>query len=228
MSGTQARLLMVEDDVKLARTLARGLEREGYAVDVVHDGNAALAYAGERDYEAVLLDVMLPGVDGRTVCRGLRARDRWVPVLMVTALGDVADRIEGLDVGADDYLVKPFDFGELVARLRALIRRGPSVRPAVLELGSLRADPQTRVVTRDGLAVELTEREFELLEYLVRRPGIVVTRGQLLEQVWGADYSGSRNVVDVYIGYLRRKLDPTAGPQLIRTVRGRGFVLVAA
>jgi two-component system OmpR family response regulator len=228
MSGTQARLLMVEDDVKLARTLARGLEREGYAVDVVHEGNAALAYAGERDYQAVLLDVMLPGVDGRTVCRGLRARDRWVPVLMLTALGDVADRIEGLDVGADDYLVKPFDFGELVARLRALIRRGPSVRPAVLELGSLRADPQTRVVTRDGLAVELTEREFELLEYLVRRPGIVVTRWQLLEQVWGADYSGSRNVVDVYIGYLRRKLDPPAGPQLIRTVRGRGFVLVAA
>jgi DNA-binding response OmpR family regulator len=223
----QPRLLLVEDDEKLSRTLVRGLEQEGYAVDAAYAGDTALAKAGERDYHAILLDVMLPGVDGRAVCRALRDRDRWVPVLMLTALGDVTNRIDGLDAGADDYLVKPFDFGELLARVRALIRRGPSERPAAIEVGDLRADPRTRAVYARGRTVDLTEREFALLEYLLRRPGLVVTRTQLLEHVWGSDHDGSPNVVDVYIGYLRRKLDAPAGRRLIRTVRGRGFVLDA-
>jgi two-component system OmpR family response regulator len=226
VSGLQAqRLLLVEDNVKLSRTLGRGLEREGYEVDLVHSGDTALAQASARDYDAILLDVMLPGLDGLAVCRALRGRDRWVPVLMLTALGEVDDRIEGLDVGADDYLVKPFDFGELVARVRALIRRGPSERPPVLEVGELRADPWTRVVTRAGHEAELTTREFGLLEFLLRRPGIVVSRAQLLDHVWADEVAGSPNIVDVYIGYLRRKLEQPGLPPLIRTVRGKGFVL---
>lgn len=226
MSGLQAhRLLLVEDNLKLSRTLGRGLEREGYEVDLAHSGDTALAQASARDYDAILLDVMLPGLDGHAVCRALRSRDRWVPVLMLTALGEVPDRIQGLEVGADDYLVKPFDFGELVARVRALIRRGPSERPAVLEVGDLRADPFTRVVTRGDLEVELTTREFALLEFLLRRAGIVVSRAHLLDEVWADEAPGSPNVVDVYIGYLRRKLDGSGLSPLIRTVRGKGFVL---
>jgi DNA-binding response OmpR family regulator len=226
VSGLQAqRLLLVEDNVKLSRTLGRGLEREGYEVDLAHSGDTALAQASARDYDAILLDVMLPGLDGHAVCRALRERDRWVPVLMLTALGEVSDRIEGLEVGADDYLVKPFDFGELVARVRALIRRGPSERPAVIEVGELRADPLTRVVTRSGHVSELTSREFALLEFLLRRAGIVVSREQLLEHVWADEQPGSPNIVDVYIGYLRRKLERPKSPRLIRTVRGKGFVL---
>jgi two-component system, OmpR family, response regulator len=222
---SQLRMLLVEDDVKFARTVARGLEREGYTVDLAHTGNEALAQAGAHDYDAVILDVLLPGIDGHTVCRTLRERDRWVPVLMLTALGEVADRIRGLDTGADDYLVKPFDFGELLARLRALIRRGPSERPRPMEVGQLHADPVTRVVTWAGHAAELTPREYELLTFMLRRPGELISRSQLLEQVWAEDYGGSPNVVDVYIGYLRRKLERPSLPRLIRTVRGAGFVL---
>jgi DNA-binding response OmpR family regulator len=228
MSGLQASLLLVEDDLKLSHTLARGLEREGYAVDIANAGDTALERANAHDYDVVVLDVMLPGLGGHAVCQALRARDRWVPVLMLTALGEVADRIEGLDAGADDYLVKPFDFGELLARVRALIRRGPSERPAVIEVGDVSAAPQTRVVTRAGSSAELTAREFALLEHMLRRPGIVVSREQLLDHVWTPDYPGSRNVVDVYIGYLRRKLDRPELPRLIRTVRGKGFVLEAS
>ncbi len=223
--GAQSRLLLVEDDLKLARTLQRGLRREGYAVDLAHSGDDALSQSSARDYDAIVLDVLLPGLDGHAVCRALRERDRWVPVLMLTALGEVSDRIRGLDTGADDYLVKPFDFGELLARLRALLRRGPSERPARLEVGRLRADPLTRVVSWSGHAAELTPREYELLEFLLRRSGQVVSRKQLLEQVWGEHSFGSANVVDVYIGYLRRKLEHPSVPQLIRTVRGAGFVL---
>jgi two-component system, OmpR family, response regulator len=225
--GSTIRLLLVEDDLKLARTLVRGLEPEGYAVDLVHTGDHALAQAQERDYEVVILDILLPGIDGHEVCRALRARDRWVPVLMLTALGEVEDRIRGLDTGADDYLVKPFDFGELLARLRALIRRGPSERPAPIEVGALRADPLTRVVTWSGHPAELTPREYQLLEFMLRRPGQLISRSQLLSHVWSEDYSGSANVVDVYIGYLRRKLERPSLPRLIRTVRGAGFVLEA-
>jgi len=220
-----ARLLLVEDDRKLASTVRRGLVQEGYLVDLAHTGDDALAQASARDYDAVLLDVLLPGVDGHAVCRVLRERDRWVPVLMLTALGEVTDRIRGLDIGADDYLVKPFDFGELLARLRALIRRGPSERPAVLDVGGLRADPLTRVVTWAGRTATLTPREFELLEFMLRRPGVVLSRAQLLEQVWADEQPGSQNVVDVYVGYLRRKLESPSAPPLLRTVRGAGFVL---
>ena len=224
-TGASPRLLLVEDDVKLAKTLERGLEREGYSVDIAYSGDEALSRTSTRDYDTVILDVLLPGTDGLAVCRALRERDRWVPVLMLTALGEVSDRIGGLDAGADDYLVKPFDFGELLARLRALIRRGPSERPVPLQLGGLKADPLTRVVLWDERSVELTPREFELLEYLIRRPGLVVPRAQLLEAIWGPGYAGSANVVDVYVGYLRRKLGQPRAGRLIRTVRGRGFRL---
>jgi two-component system OmpR family response regulator len=220
-----ARLLLVEDDLKLANVLARGFEGEGYAVDQAHTGDEALACAGARDYSAIVLDLLLPGLDGREVCRALRERDRWIPVLMLTALGEVQDRIRGLDSGADDYLVKPFDFGELLARVRALIRRGPSERPAPLEVGGLHADPVTRAVTWQNHSTTLTPREFELLGFLLRRPGQTVARQQLLDHVWGEGYTGSPNVVDVYVGYLRRKLEDPPAPQQIRTVRGVGFRL---
>jgi len=222
------RLLIVEDDQKLARTLQRGLDREGFEVDLAPDGHKALALTASRDYDAILLDVLLPGIDGREVCRTLRSRDKWVPVLMLTALADVKDRIRGLELGADDYLGKPFDFGELLARVRALIRRGPSERPVSIEHGDLRADPMTRVVTRGPLRAELTPREYELLVYLLRRPGQVISRAQILDAVWTENPESSPNVVDVYIGYLRRKLEHPSLPALIVNVRGAGFVLAAA
>jgi two-component system OmpR family response regulator len=220
------RLLLVEDDVKLVRALQRGLQREGYAIDVAGTGDEALSQASAHDYDAVVLDVMLPGADGFSVCRELRRRKSWVPVLMLTARDQVGDRIRGLDAGADDYLVKPFDFGELLARLRALIRRGPSERPAVIKVGDLRVDPATHIVTRAGRQVELTAREFAVLEFMARHADEVVSREQLLEHVWDESYDGSTNVVDVYVGYLRKKLErrPFRG-QLIRTVRGVGFRL---
>jgi two-component system OmpR family response regulator len=213
---------VVEDDVKLARTLRRGLQQEGYMVDVAHTGDVALAQTLEHDYDAIVLDVLLPGTNGFEICSQLRERDPWVPVLMLTALDEVADRIRGLDSGADDYLVKPFDFGELLARVRALTRRGPTERPLPLEVGNIRADPLTRRVIWGEREAELSPREFELLAFLLKRSGEVVSRAQLLEQIWGEDHEGSPNVVDVYLGYLRRKLEP---PRLIRTVRGAGFVV---
>jgi two-component system OmpR family response regulator len=219
------RLLVVEDDRKLVRALARGLEREGYAVDAAYTGEEALARASACDYDAVVLDVMLPGVDGFSVCEELRRRPRWVPVLMLTARADVADRIRGLDAGADDYLVKPFDFGELVARVRALLRRGAPERPAVVVAGDLAVDPASRSVTRAGRRVELSAREFAVLELLARRAGQVVSRTELLEEIWHDDHDGSPNIVDVYVGYLRKKLEGPTGPRLIRTVRGVGFRL---
>jgi two-component system, OmpR family, response regulator len=220
------RLLLVEDDVKLVRALQRGLQREGYAVDLAGTGDEALAQARSYDYDALVLDVMLPGADGFTVCRELRRTEQWMPVLMLTARDNVKDRIRGLDAGADDYLVKPFDFGELLARLRALIRRGPSERPAVIELGDLRVDPAAHVVTRAGREVELTPREFAVLLFLARRAGEVVPRAELLEHVWDDADEGSTNVVDVYVGYLRKKLErPFRRKRLIRTVRGVGFML---
>jgi two-component system OmpR family response regulator len=227
MTETRAvmRLLIAEDDAKLARALARGLRAEGYAVDVAPSGDEALQQARVYDYDAVVLDVMLPGPDGMTVCRTLREEGRWSPVLMLTARDGVGDRIRGLDVGADDYLVKPFDFGELVARLRALLRRGAPERPAVLTVGDLAVDPATRTVTRAGRLVDLTAREYGVLEFLARRAGDVVTRTELLDHVWDQNYEGSTNVVDVYVGYLRRKLEEPFGRRLIRTVRGAGYVL---
>jgi two-component system, OmpR family, response regulator len=219
------RLLVVEDDAKVVRALERGFQREGYAVDLARTGDEALRQASTHDYDAVVLDVMLPGVDGFSVCRELRRRKRWVPVLMLTARDEVRNRIRGLDAGADDYLVKPFDFGELLARVRALIRRGPTERPPVLTVGDLRVDLATHVVTRAGREVELTVREFAVLHFLAQRAGEVVSREQLLEHVWDEGEDGSTNVVDVYVGYLRKKLEQPFNRRLIRTVRGVGFRL---
>lgn len=219
------RLLIAEDDEKLSTALARGLRADGYAVDVAATGDQALMQARVYDYDAVILDLMLPGLDGLSVCARLRKEERWAPVLMLTALNGVGDRIRGLDSGADDYLVKPFDYGELVARLRALLRRGAPERPAVLIVGDLEVDPATRVVTRAGRRISLSTREFAVLEFLVRRVGEVVTRTQLLDHVWDQNHEGSTNVVDVYVGYLRRKLEAPFGRPLIHTVRGVGYVL---
>jgi DNA-binding response OmpR family regulator len=218
------RILLVDDDAKLARALAKGLRRHAYAVDVAPDADAALLRAAVYAYDLVLLDVMLPGRDGFAACRALREREVTAPVLMLTARDAVDDRIRGLDAGADDYLPKPFDFGELLARIRALLRRGPSGRAAELRVGALVVDPATRAVALDGRPVELTAREFAVLEYLARHPGEVVTRTALLEHVWDENFEGSTNVVDVYVGYLRRKLRAP----LIATVRGVGFRLDAA
>jgi two-component system OmpR family response regulator len=221
------RILLVEDEIKMARAIRRGLEHEGYAVDAVGDGEEALFRATESDYDGIVLDLMLPGMDGFAVCRTLRSRDRWAPVLVLTARDAVEDRIRGLDAGADDYLVKPFAFGELLARLRALVRRGPGVRPAVLEVGDVKLDPAAHRVLRAGQAVELSAREFALLEYLMRHAGEVVSRTRILDHVWDYNYDGLSNVVDVYVGYLRRKLGTSSAPgePFIRTVRGVGYVV---
>jgi len=219
------RVLVVEDDPKLLRALERGLRFEGYEVLGAATGEEALVHARSGEFDAVVLDLLLPDLDGFSVCRSLRAEGVLTPVLMLTALSAVPDRIRGLDDGADDYLVKPFDFGELLARLRVLIRRGPSVHPTDVRVGDLRLNPLTRVVTRGGRQVELTPREFELLDVLARTPGRPVSRDRLRAAVWRDDAGVSLNVVDVYIGYLRRKLEAPHGPRLIRTVRGRGFLL---
>jgi len=219
------RILVVEDDAKLVRALERGLSHEGYAVDVAETGDDGLSAATQHDHAAVVLDLMLPGMDGLEVCAELRRRGRWTPVLMLTARDEVGDRIRGLDGGADDYLVKPFDFGELLARLRVLIARGPVVRSEVLQAGDLRVDRSTRMVTRSGRQVELTAREFDVLEVLARSAGRLVSRTELLDAVWSEDLGRSPNLTDVYVGYLRKKLEGPRGRRLIRTVRGKGFVL---
>jgi len=219
------RVLLVEDDERLSGSLTRGLRGEGYAVDVAATGAQAISRAQIYDYDLVILDVMLPGPDGVTVCRTLREAGSWCPVLMLTARDGVADRIRGLDAGADDYLIKPFDFGELLARVRALMRRGAPERPAVLTAGDLEVDPATRSVTRAGTRVCLSAGEFAVVEFLARRAGQVVSRTELLEHVWDRNYQGSTNVVDVYVGYLRRKLENPFGRPLIHTVRGAGYVI---
>jgi len=221
-------ILLVEDELKMARALRRGLEQEGHSVDSTIDGDDALSRGVEFEYDAIVLDVMLPGRDGFSICRELRARDRWAPVLMLTARDAVEDRIRGLDAGADDYLVKPFAFGELLARLRALVRRGVSERPAVLTVGDVELDPAAHTVTRDGSPVDLSVREFSLLEFLMRHAGEVVSRTRILEQVWDVNYDSFSNVVDVYVGYLRRKLEQPFGRPFIRTVRGVGYVVEGA
>jgi two-component system OmpR family response regulator len=209
----------------MARALRRGLEREGHAVEVAVDGEDGLHLGRTSEFDAIVLDVMLPGRDGFSVCRELRGADVWTPVLMLTARDAVDDRIRGLDAGADDYLVKPFAFGELLARLRALIRRGPSDRPPILEVADVRLDPAAHTVARADVTVDLTTREFALLEFLMRHPGEAVSRTRILEQVWDMNYDGFSNVVDVYVGYLRKKLEEPFGRPLIRTVRGVGYSL---
>jgi two-component system OmpR family response regulator len=218
-------VLVVEDDARMAAAIGRGLRYEGLIVDVASDGDEALARIAAVEYEAVVLDVMLPGIDGVETCRRLRERAHWVPVLMLTARDAVEDRVRGLDGGADDYMTQPFSLAELGARLRALARGGQCERPAVLEAGPLRLDPATREVVRDGREIELSAREFMLLEAFMRRPGQVLTQGQLLEAAWDAGYEQRSNVVEVYVRYLREKIDRPFGVRSIETVRGVGYRL---
>jgi DNA-binding response OmpR family regulator len=219
------RVLVVEDEVRLAEALQMGLQAEGFTADVAHDGEQGLHLAVERPYDAVVLDVMLPKLNGYRVCQRLRAAGNWVPVLMLSAKDGEYDQAEGLDVGADDYMVKPFSYVVLVARLRALIRRGAPARPAVLQAGDLRLDPARHEVRRGGQPIELTPREFALLEYLLRRRDEVVGKQDILEHVWDAHYEGDPNVVEVYVGYLRRKIDTPFGRHSVQTVRGAGYRL---
>lgn len=219
------RVLVVEDEPKMAQLLRRGLIEEGYAVDVASDGASGYDAAVGRDYDAVVLDVMLPGMSGFEVCTNWRRQQIWVPVLMLTARGAVADRVAGLDRGADDYLTKPFHLDELFARLRSLIRRGPTPRPTVLTVGGLRADPASRRCWRGEVEIALTAKEFVLLEQLMRRPGAVLTRELLLEHCWDFAYESRSNVVDVHIRALRDKIDRPFAVHTIETVRGMGYRL---
>jgi DNA-binding response OmpR family regulator len=219
------RILVVEDERALAAALQRGLRAEGFAVDTSGDGLDGLELARRGQYDAVVLDVMLPGQSGYRVVQALRAEQNWVPVLMLTAKDGEYDEADALDVGADDYLTKPFSFVVLVARLRALLRRGAPQRPAVLRAGDLSLDPAARQVTRGDVAVELTAREFALLEHLVRRQGEVVSKSELLAHVWDAHLEADLNLVEVYVGYLRRKIDAPFGRTSLQTVRGAGYRL---
>jgi len=219
------RVLVVEDEVKMAALVRRGLEREGYAVDIATDGREALWAAREQEYDAIVLDAMIPEPDGFAVCHTLRDESRWAPVLMLTARDSVEDRVRGLDAGADDYLTKPFAFEELFARLRALTRRGPIERPTVLEVGDLTLDPGTHAVRRGTERIDLSAKEFGLLEFLMRHPDEVLSRSRILEHVWDFAYEGGSNVVDVYVRYLREKVDRPFGRADIETVRGVGYRL---
>jgi two-component system OmpR family response regulator len=222
------RVLVVEDEARMAGLLKRALQEEGHAVDVAADGPEGLWLATENTYQAIVLDVMLPGLDGVQLCRRLRESGSWVPVLMLTARDGVGDRVRGLDAGADDYLVKPFSLLELAARLRALTRRDSRSRPVVLAEGDLRLDPAVRRAWRAGTEVRLTPKEFALLEFFLRHPGRVLTRSQITEAVWDFAYDGGSNVVDQYVKYLRRKIDVPFGRDDIETVRGVGYRLRAA
>jgi two-component system OmpR family response regulator len=219
------RVLVVEDELRMAALLKRGLTEEGYAVDVANNGVDALWHATEFDYDAVLLDVMLPEMSGVDVCRQLRERKRWVPVLMLTARDAIEDRVRGLDVGADDYLVKPFSFDELSARVRALIRRGAVERPSELRVADLRLDPAARRAWRGEVELDLSTKEYALLRLFLSHPGQVLTRTQILEHVWDYAYDGGSNVVDQYVLYLRRKIDRPFEVQQLDTVRGAGYRL---
>ena len=219
------RVLVVEDEVKMASLVRRGLEREGYVVVVAGDGAEALWAAGEQEFDAIVLDAMIPEPDGFEVCRILREQGRWAPVLMLTARDGVEDRVRGLDAGADDYLTKPFAFEELFARLRALTRRGLTERPVCLEVGDLVLDPVTRRVRRGSTPIDLSVKEFALLEFLMRNPDEVLTRSRILEHVWDFAYDGGSNVVDVYVRYLREKVDRPFDRDDIETVRGVGYRL---
>jgi two-component system OmpR family response regulator len=221
------RVLVVEDEVRMADVIRRSLVREGLAVDVSHDGEDALMKASAVDYDAVVLDVVLPGRSGFEVCQTMRERGVWAPVLMLTARDAVRDRVAGLDSGADDYLVKPFALAELLARLRSLTRRGRPERPTILSVGDLQLDPATRAVHRGGELIELSAKEFALLEALMRRRGEVLTRVELIEQAWDLAYETRSNVIDVYMRRLRQKIDEPYGLRTLETVRGVGYRLVA-
>jgi two-component system OmpR family response regulator len=218
-------VLVVEDEKKLGELLGRGLREEGYAADVADRGEAALWMAQAVDYDAIVLDVMLPGLDGFDVCRRLRRDGVWTPVLMLTARDAVEDRVAGLDTGADDYLTKPFSLDELLARLRALTRRAPAERPTVLEVGDLRLDPAAHKAWRGDRELDLSAKEFALLEVFMRRAGVALTRIQLLDGAWDLAFESRSNVVDVYVRYLRQKIDRPFGTDSIETVRGVGYRL---
>ncbi|GAA1502210.1 response regulator transcription factor [Dactylosporangium maewongense] len=220
------RLLLVEDEVGLAETIRDGLRIEGFTTDVMFNGVDGLWAATESPngaYDAIVLDIMLPGLSGYEVCRQLRQRDVWTPVLMLTAKDGDYDEADGLDLGADDYLTKPFSFVVLVARLRALIRRGAPQRPVVLSAGDLRLDPARRRVTRGDDEIPVTPREFALLEFMMRHAGDVVTKTAIIENVWDAAFDGDPNIIEVYVGYIRKKIDHPYGRSAIRTVRGAGY-----
>ncbi|PYT04560.1 MAG: DNA-binding response regulator [Acidobacteria bacterium] len=219
------RILLVEDEPSAARMMAKGLREQTYAVDVAQDGEGALYQANVNDYDLIILDIMLPGKDGFEVCRELRAAGSPVPVLMVTARDTIDDRVEGLDTGADDYLTKPFDFRELLAHIRALLRRGQSLQPAVIKVDDLEVDTSARQVRRGGRGVYLTAKEYALLEYLARRAGEVVARSDIAEHVWDESFDPFSNLIEVYVQRLRRKIDDGHATKLLHTRRGAGYVL---
>ena len=221
------RILLVEDDARVSGVIARGLREQAYAVDVAPDGEQALYLAAVNQYDVIVLDVMLPGKDGYAVCRELRAAGSRQPILMLTARGTVDDRVEGLDAGADDYLTKPFDFKELLARLRALLRRSVELRPAVAKVADLTLDTASHAVQRGGRAVPLTAKEYALLEYLVLNEGRVVGREQISQHVWDEAFDPLSNIIDVYVKRLRAKLDHGHATRLIHTRRGEGYILSA-
>jgi two-component system OmpR family response regulator len=219
------RVLIVEDELRMASLMRRGLVQEGLAVDVAMSGEEALWMAPASDYDVIVLDVMLPGISGFETCKQLRTKGVWAPVLMLTARDSVEDRVTGLDMGADDYVVKPFAFAELLARLRALVRRGEPERPSVLEVDDLRLDPATRRVWRDSTEIQLSSKEFAVLESFMRRPDEVLSRLYLLEHAWDFAYDNRSNIVDVYIRHLRKKIDEPFGRASLETVRGAGYRL---
>jgi DNA-binding response OmpR family regulator len=219
------RLLIVEDEVRLASALQRGLAAEGFTVDLAHTGPDGLHAAQENTYDAVVLDIMLPGLSGYRIIEALRAGENWVPIIMLSAKDGEYDEADALDLGADDYITKPFQFVVLLARLRALLRRGGPPRPATLTVGDLVLDPAAHTVARGEQHIELTPREFSLLEFLMRRAGEAISKADILHHVWDAHYDGDANVVEVYVGYLRRKIDTPFDRQSVQTVRGAGYRL---
>lgn len=219
------RVLVVEDEVRLAEGLRRGLEAEGFAVDVAPTGTDGLWLARENDYSVILLDIMLPGMSGYRVCETLRKERDWTPILMLTAKDGEWDQVEALDTGADDYLTKPFSFAILLARMRALLRRGAGERPVILEAGEVRLDPASRTAWRGDWVIDLTAREFAVLEYLIRNAGTVVSKRDVLDNVWDFDFDGDPNIVEVYVRHLRNKLDRPFGRASIETIRGAGYRL---
>jgi DNA-binding response OmpR family regulator len=221
------RVLLVEDEPDAARVLAKGLRERSFAVDITAEGEEAVYLSSINNYDLIILDVMLPLKDGFEVCREIRAAGASVPVLMLTALDDVRDRITGLDSGADDYLIKPFDFHELLARVRALLRRGQSLQPETIEAGDLKINTRSHAVQRAGHPIALTAKEYALLEYLARRAGQVVSRSEIAEHVWDENFDPFSNLIEVYIQRLRRKIDEGREPKLIRTLRGEGYLLAA-
>jgi len=222
------RILLVEDEPSAARMLAKGLREQTYAVDVAPDGEAAIYQASVNDYDLIILDIMLPHKDGFEVCRELRDKGLTIPILILTARDAVQDRIMGLDIGADDYLTKPFDFHELLARLRALLRRGPALRPETVAIADLSVDTRARQVSRGGRQIELTAKEYALLEYLARRAGEVVSRAEIAEHVWEENFDPFSNLIEVYVQRLRRKIDEGHALKLLRTRRGEGYMLTSA